>query len=154
MKKLMEHIFLTSDDLKPLALNDKVYSCFNDTIYDDSFGKHPVGKYSLFLEAFLTSDCGQLIKFDENAKPIYMNSGDNNINKLTEIYKGIIEFIDDLSSVLNKDILDMEVDKDFIENQFEKILKNCSFSKDIIDTLKIEDLYCSNDNNLNIREII
>lgn len=146
--------FLTSDDLKPLALNDKVYSCFNDTIYDDSFSKHPVGKYSLILEAFLTSNCGQLIKFDDNANPIYMNSGDNNINKLTEIYKGIIEFIDDLSSVLNKDILDMEVDKDFIENQFEKILKNCSFSKDIIDTLKVEDLYCSNDNNLNISETI
>ena len=146
--------FLTSDDLKPLALNDKVYSCFNDTIYDDSFGKHPVGKYSLFLEAFLTSDCGQLIKFDENAKPIYMNSGDNNINKLTEIYKGVIEFIDDLSSVLNKDILDMEIDKDFLEKQFEKIIKNCTFSKDIIDTLKIEDLYCSNDNSLNINEII
>lgn len=144
--------FLTSDDLKPLALNDKVYSCFNDTIYDDSFSKHPVGKYSLFLEAFLTSNCGQLIKFDKNAKPIYMNSGDNNIDKLTEIYKGVIEFIDDLSSILNKDILDMEVDKDFIENQFEKILKNCSFSKDIIDTLKIEDLYCSN-NNLILKDI-
>lgn len=146
--------FLTSDDLKPLALNDKVYSCFNDTIYDDSFSKHPVGKYSLILEAFLTSNCGQLIKFDDNANPIYMNSGDNNINKLTEIYKGIIEFIDDLSSVLNKDILDIEIDKDFIENQFEKILKNCTFSKDIIDTLKVEDLYCSNDNNLNISETI
>ena len=146
--------FLTSDDLKPLALNDKVYSCFNDTIYDDSFSKHPVGKYSLFLEAFLTSNCGQLIKFDDNANPIYMNSGDNNINKLTEIYKGIIEFIDDLSSVLNKDILDIEIDKDFIENQFEKILKNCTFSKDIIDTLKVEDLYCSNDNKLNISETI
>lgn len=146
--------FLTSDDLKPLALNDKVYSCFNDTIYDDSFSKHPVGKYSLFLEAFLTSNCGQLIKFDDNANPIYMNSGDNNINKLTEIYKGIIEFIDDLSNVLNKDILDIEINKDFIENQFEKILKNCTFSKDIIDTLKVEDLYCSNDNNLNISETI
>ena len=146
--------FLTSDDLKPLALNDKVYSCFNDTIYDDSFSKHPVGKYSLFLEAFLTSNCGQLIKFDDNANPIYMNSGDNNINKLTEIYKGIIEFIDDLSNVLNKDILDIEINKDFIENQFEKILKNCTFSKDIIDTLKIEDLYCSNDNSLNISETI
>lgn len=146
--------FLTSDDLKPLALNDKVYSCFNDTIYDDSFSKHPVGKYSLILESFLTSNCGQLIKFDDNANPIYMNSGDNNINKLTEIYKGIIEFIDDLSSVLNKDILDIEIDKDFIENQFEKILKNCTFSKDIIDTLKVEDLYCSNDNNLIISETI
>lgn len=135
--------FLTSDNLKPLALNGKVFSCYNDTIYDGSFSKHAVFKYRFFLEAFLTSDRGKLIKFDENAEPVYMNSG-NNIDKLTEIYEGISEFISDISEISNVDIIDLDIDKKYIENQFEKIIKHCVFSEEIINTLKIEDLYSSN----------
>ena len=144
--------FITSDNLKPTSLNDKVYSCFNDTIYDDSFNKHAIGKHSLFLEAFLTSNCGQLVKFDCNAQPIYLNSGDNNINKLNEIYEGVVEFINDLSEMTDKDILDLDIDKKIIENQFEKIILNSTFSKDIIETLRIEDLYCLNNNSLTIKK--
>jgi predicted HAD superfamily hydrolase len=148
LSKLMEEnidgaYFLTSDNLKPLALNGKVFSCYNDTIYDGSFSKHAVFKYRFFLEAFLTSDRGKLIKFDENAEPVYMNSG-NNIDKLTEIYEGISEFISDISEISNVDIIDLDIDKKYIENQFEKIIKHCVFSEEIINTLKIEDLYSSN----------
>ncbi len=155
LSKLMEEniegaYFLTSDNLKPLALNGKVFSCYNDTIYDDSFSKHAIFKYRFFLEAFLTSDCGQLIKFDENAEPVYMNSV-NNIDKLNEIYEGISEFISDISEISNVDIIDLNIDKEYIEKQFEKIVKHCAFSEEIINTLKLGDLYSSN-NILSVQE--
>lgn len=143
--------FITSDNLKPTSINNKVYSCFNETLYNNSFDKHAIGKYSLFLEAFLTSNCGQLIRFDHNNKPVYLNSGDNNIDKLNKIYNGICDFINDLSEISDKDILDLEIDKEIVEKQFEKIILHSTFSDEIIETLKIEDLYCSNSNNLSIK---
>ena len=138
--------FLVTDNLKPLALNDKVFSCFNDTIYDGSFDKHAIGKYSLFLEAFLTSDCGQLIKFDEAANPVYSSNKTKNISKLSEICDGVCEFIEDLSRVSTKDILDLNIDKKMCEDVFEKIVNYSEFSDEIFDVMKIEDLYCTNIN--------
>ncbi len=153
-KLLKENIdgayFLTRDKLKSLSLNDKVFSCYNDTNYNGSFSEHAIGKYHLFLEAFLTSDSGQLIKFDENTEPVYLNSVNNNMDKLTEIYEGISEFISDLREISNIDILDLDIDKEYIGNQFGKIIKYCTFSKEIIDTWKVEDLYSSNSDELNI----
>ncbi len=138
--------FIVNDNLKPISLGEKVYSCFNSTDYDNSFAINPLGKYALFLEAFLTSPVGQLVKFDDDANPIYIKEENKDIlmNQLDLIYQGIIQFINDMADLNVKDIIDLDLDKNWILENFGAFVseeKNFNFS--IIDALKIEDFYCS-----------
>ncbi len=138
--------FVVSTRIKPFALDEKVYSCFNSTNYGLFDPANPIWKNQLVLEAFLTSPNGQFIRFDEKNNPIYLGEygKDALMKKLDKIYEGIIEFIDDMARLNVKDICDLDLDEAWIMNNFGKYLENTSvFSPELIDTLQVEDFYCS-----------
>ena len=139
--------FIVSNNLKPLSIGAKVISCFNNIMYDNSFSQNPIGKYSLFLESLLTSPKGQLIRFNKNGNPVYIE--EKNKEKLVEdldiIYKGIIDFISDMSSVNCKDISELQLDKNYILNNFRGYIEKTErLNSKLMETLKVEDYYTSN----------
>ena len=147
LKKKIDGAYLVvSDNLKPLSLGCKVYSCYNDIIYDNSFDDNPLGKYSLILESFLTSPEGQLICFDENAYPKYLYESKKKytIKLLDKINDGIIQFVNDYSSLNNKDYDDINIDKEFIINNFKKFVESGKFDSEMLKVFKVEDFYCGN----------
>lgn len=150
-KKIDGAYFVVSDNLKPLSLGCKVYSCFNDVIYDNSFLDNAIGIYSIFLEAILTSKDGQLLNFDENLMPNYIIEPhkEETIKKLDEVFEGIKDYILDMKELLEEDFDTFIPDKDFIIKNFEKYIENGNFTDEMIKLFKVEDFYCS-DNVLEI----
>lgn len=144
-KKIDGAYFVVSDNLKPLSLGCKVFSCFNDIIYDESFSNNPIGKYSLFLEAFLTSPDGQLISFDEYGIPNFLYEGKKNMEYFDIIFEEISEFIKDYSLLNTKDLEDINCSNKLIYSIFENFIKNGLFDEKLLKICKVEDLYCSNE---------
>ena len=145
-KKIDGAYFIVSDNLKPLSLGCKVFSCYNDVIYDNSFDKNPLGRYSLILESFLTSPDGQLVCFKENSFPkfLYESKKGEIIKLLDKIYEGIINFIDDYLSINNKNINEIDINKKFLVYIFQQFIESKKFNEEMVKTFKVEDLYCGN----------
>lgn len=145
-KKIDGAYFIVSDNIKPLSLGCKVFSCFNDIIYDDSFLNNPLGKYSLILESFLTSPEGQLLSFDKNGLPNYLfeSNKEKTIQLLDSIYLGIKSFIEDYFKINNKNIEDINLNNELILHIYNEFMKNANFSEEMHKVFKVEDLYCSN----------
>jgi len=148
-KKISGAYFLVSNNLKPLSIGAKVISCFIPTVYNYRFDENPLGRYSFYLESFLTSPDGQLFNFDEDGNPIFLreNNKKEYMEKLDIIYQGIIDFIDDMVQMNVIDIVDYKLDKEFILKNFENFAENNKhMSNEVTDVLKVEDLYASNCN--------
>lgn len=148
-KKISGAYFIVTDNLKPLSIGAKVLSCFNSIVYDNSFLKNPLGKYSLYLEALLTSPDGQLFNFDKDGNPVFLEEKNKNeyIENLNIIHQGIIDFIDDMAQMNTIDIVDYKLDKEFILKNFNNFMQENQHKKSkVTDILKIEDLYVSNSN--------
>ena len=145
-KKIDGAYFIVSDNLKPLSLGCKVFSCYNNVIYDNSFDNNPLGKYSLILESFLTSPDGQLVCFNENSSPkfLYESRKREIIKLLDKIYDGIIDFIDDYLSINNKNINEINIEKNFIVHIFQKFVESKKFDDEMLKVFKVEDFYCGN----------
>ena len=145
-KKIDGAYFIVSDNLKPFSIGCKVFSCYNDVIYDKSFDNNPLGRYSLILESFLTAPDGQLICFDENSFPKFLYESKKNeiIKLLDKIYEGIIDFINDYLSINNKNINEINIDKDFLVHIFQKFVESKRFDEEMIKVFKVEDFYCGN----------
>lgn len=150
-KKVEGAYFLVGSNLKPIKNNNKVYSCFNKVgVEEDNHLNHPIGLYSLFLESFLTANKGQLKKFDDNGNPIYLTN-ENDIENQKAIYEIVKEYIDDLCNLFaEKDILDINIDLKEIEKLYDTLVHKCIFETNILKDTSIEDLYCSNTNELNV----
>lgn len=148
-QKVSGYYFVVSNNLKPISQGCKVYSCFNEVKYDDSFNKNPISKYSLLLESFLTAPQGQLINFDENAIPNYLleNNKESSMKKLSKIYKGIIELFDDLYKIFGSELLSLDFDTEIISKNLENFVINTdSLPKEFEDVFNVENLYCLNNN--------
>ncbi len=146
-QKVSGYYFIVSNNLKPISQGCKVYSCFNEVKYDDSFNKSPISKYSLLLESFLTSPQGQLINFDENTIPNYLleNDKDSLIENLLKIYAGVIELFNDLYDIFGTELLSLDFDREIISQNLENFVKNTdSLPRELESVLNVEDLYCSN----------
>lgn len=147
-RKISGAYFVVSNSLKPLSIGAKVYSCFNSITYDDSFLKCPISKYSVIFESFLTGPTGQLLRFDNNIQPVYLEENDKLelMRKLDIVYNGICDFISDMADMNIKDITDLNLDKDYILNNFANFIKSGNLNSEIRSTFKVEDFYCSNGN--------
>ncbi len=143
-KKIDGAYFIVSDNLKPISIGCKVYSCFNDIVYDDSFSNNPIGKYSLFLEAFLTAPDGQLISFDDYGLPNFLFEGKKNMKDLDLIFEGICDFITDYLDLNPKDLNIIDCSNQSINNIFESFIKTGLYDDKLLQICKVEDLYCSN----------
>lgn len=145
-KKITGKYFALADKILPLEIDCKVESCYNDDVHDPNALEKPIYKYSLLLECFLTAPVGQLKYIDENLNPHY--TYDDNKEKmiyLDEIYRGIKELIDDMISIYGKDLLDIKIDKDIIENNYKMFAKESKkLNPDMKKIFDIDDFYaCS-----------
>ena len=146
-QKITGKYFAISNIRKPLELGFEINSCYNENLLDKAeINNNPLLKFNLFLEAFFTAPYGQLKYIDKDIMPIY--SADNNISKLEQlekVYKGIIEFIDDVYQILKDDILNIKIDKKILLNNYkifsrESLSINGNFKK----LFDVDDSYCSN----------
>ena len=68
------------------------------------------------------------------------------MKKLDVIYNGICDFISDMADMNIKDINDLNLDKEYILNNFANFIKSGNLNSEIRSTFKVEDFYCSNGN--------
>jgi len=132
------------ENFKLLPNKSKAKACFGQALTKEDYLRHDVARYSGYLESFLTSDRGQLCRFDSDGRPEYLDTGDNGIKSLERIYDGIHEFIEDLATKIEKDILDVDLDAEFVERNYGNIILKSELADEIRQTFRLEDLYISN----------
>jgi hypothetical protein len=145
-KKIGAKYFSVSSNVKSLKNGCDVGACFSDSVPDKNYLNNEIFKNSLMLECLLTAPGGQLIKFDENGEPIFMDNGttDRQIQLLDKIYNGIRDYIRDNISLLGNKVLDLNLDRDLaVKNFVNYISVTTKFDKDFYEAFKLEDLYCT-----------
>lgn len=152
-KKINGKYFLVSTKIKPLKIGCKVESCLNEKINNPDNINNFIYQNALLLEAFLTAPHGQLRCFNDDAKPIFYNStiSKEDFKLLDKIYIGITNYFKEIYELLGKNINDYKLsNNNIIEiyKLFFMITKN--LPEEFYRAFKIEDLYCTNKENLMI----
>lgn len=146
-RKVDGNYFLVSENIKPLKLNCNVNTCFNKSIYDENNKFNFMYSNSMLLEGFLTSPSGQLLHFDDNNNPVYLDKKINDKEKgyLDEIYFGIKKYFDDVTDLLGSNILNYEYDRQKCIDVYQLffITKN-EYPEVFYEAFRVEDFYCEN----------
>ena len=143
-KKISGYYFLVSDKLKPLKLKEEVDACFNYENHQSNI-KHPLYRYNLLLESFLTAKNGQLIFFNEKGDPIFLDTKEQKkkFELLDTFLKSILEQFDFLFSLLSLE--NSMISKKNIEILYLYYLQYMeSLDQEIKDNIEVEDFYSQN----------
>ncbi len=153
-QKLIGEYFITTEKVKHLNRNNTFNGFFADKIAIKNT-TNIIYKYSLILEAFLTSDKGQLIAFKEqNSKilPVY-KTDKNDLTISREITRGIKDYIKELHTIdydfFNFDNKELKTVSVFM---FDYIIKNRLVNEKLKSLFFLEDDFTGN-NKLNILDI-
>jgi len=157
LSKLMDYkfdgyYFITDKNVYPTKIGCNVDSCFDSNNKDGYEDK--ILLYSLILESYLTAPYGQLINFS-NGEANYKNDilTKERLDVLNEIFDGIIEFMNDIISLL-PDISSSDISNEVISKNFASlILVDDMLPEDIENEFYLEDEYCSDDS-LNIFSLL
>lgn len=96
---------VTTNRVKDIESPESNYhGYFVDKVDFEHNTSNPIYKYSLLLEAYLTSNDGQLVCFSEKNQPIYKQKN-NNITKQEKITDGIMDYLKEMT-LLDVDFLD------------------------------------------------
>lgn len=133
-----------------------LHGYFGNKIHPHDINENTVYKYSLILEAYLTSDRTQLLRFEKNGddvKPLY-KPGKQNIDVQREITRGISDYLRDLS-ILPVGFFDHDSDriKEISLFPFEYLVKNRHIGDEVNSILHLEDDFTGN-NKLDIMSIL
>ncbi|MCR4925400.1 MAG: hypothetical protein K5917_03830 [Clostridiales bacterium] len=136
IKKEMFGFYLaTEPDINCTYENtDSIFSAFgyNESLHTTKL--NTVGN-CLFLETLFTAPYGSIIKFDENAKPVYNNDKSSKIDNILLCHKGISDYINQLPD-------DFCSDREFADKLFGLAFKeNFILSQEVKDTFKFSDYY-------------
>ncbi|WP_169745653.1 rhamnan synthesis F family protein [Sulfurovum lithotrophicum] len=146
-KKLTGEYFVTTEKVKRIENeNIRLHGYFADGI-DLADNCNTVYKYALVLEAFLTSDKGQLINFkDEKGKPVpHYKEKHASIEVQNKIMEGIKDYIAALS-IVPPDFIDIESErmKDISLFTFEYMIRNRLLDDEVLGILQLEDDFTGN----------
>ena len=147
--KLDGYYFTLSDNVKPTKIGGNCYSCYKSNT--DTNEKN-IFLFSMILETFLTAPYGQLVKFNEEIKPIYKSEtlDKNLLKKLDEIYDGICQFFTDMIDTIGNDIDKLELTNEFVSTNFSSLVYvNNIISPQIKEMFKLENSY-SLDSTINV----
>lgn len=145
------YYFCVSSNKKPLSVGCKMFSCFNNNIFDEDLESNIIYKYSLLLESFLTAPHGQLIRFitdveTNNIRPEFLKEEANVSESFQEsniIFSGISDYINDIIELKGDLILEMKITKKYILNIFEKFVEELATEgHPLAKNLTLEDTYC------------
>lgn len=111
-----------------------------------------VKNYSLFLEALLTANHGQVIDFrktvDNKIIPIFGEKGtsQHNFSILNQISSGVERYIKDLLDTFGPEIALTTFSSESCESPFRTAIadRNIVFSNEILQSLHVEDNFCGN----------
>ncbi len=149
-KKIAGRYFAVQSKLKPLAIGCDVHSCFNKRIDEGDIDNNIIYKYSLFLEAFLTSPDGQFQYFkesDNGLEPqfLYEAGKAKQIEKLDEVFEGVKDYITSILELFGEDVLNIDIDRKYILRCYENcIYESKQFDSKLRELFVVEDMYCSN----------
>ena len=147
-KPLKGYYFITTDKTKEWeSSQNQSFACFGNKIKPDG---NAILKYSLFLEAWLTSKDGQLIKFENKASseeiiPVFKpKEGSKQYFSINEeITKGVKAYIQDmLESLLTLDAFDLSVEN--LNQYYEAMVNNDVWDQFSRKIFHIEDDFCGN----------
>jgi len=140
---LVGEYLVTTDRVENIESEENIINgYFAHKINPSDISENIVYKYSLILEAYLTSNKGQLVCFEENDGdpiPRYKTKKDS-IDIQIEITKGIKDYISDLS-IVPVDFIDTKSNecKDISLFTFEYMLKNRHLNDTLLSMFHLED---------------
>ncbi len=145
----MDGYYLTlSDNIKPTKIGGNCYGCFSSSKNTEK----NIFLFSMILETFLTAPYGQLIKFDNDNKPVYKDEiiDKDFFAKLDEICNGINEFITDYIETVGDEIDNIDVSNEFICRNFSSLVYvDNVLAPEIKSIFKLENSY-SLDSTINV----
>lgn len=106
-----------------------------------------IHRYSLILEAVLTSMDNQLCYIDENNKPVFLQVEKNSIDKniIKEIHTGAVEYAKELFSLIGDVILYANNDKAVYEELIRMVVEENLLTEDMKKIFILEDDFCANE---------
>jgi len=151
-KKIFGEYFVTTQKVKDIESKDnKLSGYFGDKISLEYY-ENIINKYSLVLEAYLTSDKGQFLFFDADNTPVYKTDS-NPITIQKEITNGIKDYITALDMVDFDFFEESDALKEISLFHFEYILKNRNIDQRLQEIFYIEDDF-TGQKKLNILDIL
>lgn len=106
-----------------------------------------IHRYSLILEAVLTSMDNQLCYIDENIKPVFLQVEKNSIDKniIKEIHTGAAEYAKELFGLIGDVILYANNDKAVYEELIRMAVEENLLTEDMKKIFILEDDFCANE---------
>ncbi len=146
-KKLTGEYFVTTEKVKRIESEEnRLYGYFADRI-DPADNSNIVYKYALVLEAFLTSDKGQLIRFTDQEGEIVPDYKEKHesIEVQNRMMDGIRDYISALS-IVSPDFIDLENERIKAISLFtyEYMIMHRLLDDDVLSILHLEDDFTGN----------
>ena len=137
--------FATDNRKKPLLLSGNgIEGYYIDNDAEQQISESNIHKYHLLLESILIAPDGQLVYIDEKCRPVFDENSNPLYNEvIQEIHKGIAAYANDYADIMQEVILDELPDKELPEKLIQAVVKEDILDKEIADSIRIDDKYCS-----------
>lgn len=147
---LKGYYFVTNESAKQIiTLGGQCHSCFGHLLPFDQMNDLTIHRYSLLLEAIMTSPEGQLKRFKRSAHhiaPEFKEKGlsQTHFDTINAIHQGILKYTSDMIDVLGDEVFDVTLDKHQITELMSLIVNKKVNIGDLTHSLSVEDEFSGN----------
>lgn len=145
--ELHGYYFITLKSSKRVDHETVFKACFQELEDPFDMRKIPLFKYSLLLEAVMTSPKGQLVRFSTDSSgnliPIYKEGGisQKEFNQINLIHDGIIQFIEEMLDQFRDNALEIDIPNEIINLCYENVINRRFKTGSLKNILSVENDY-------------
>ena len=147
---LSGYYFVTNESAEQITtLGGHCQSCFGHLLAYDQMNELTIHRYSLLLEAILTSPEGQLDSFarkDDKIIPLFKKKGLSQLHfdTIDSIHKGIISFTNDMLDVIGDDLFKLQLDSEQLSELLSLVINKKIDIGELSQSLSVEDEFSGN----------
>ncbi len=152
------YYFVTNESAKQIiTLGGQCHSCFGHLLAFDQMNKLTIHRYSLLLEAIMTSPEGQLKFFkqsEQNITPKFKEKGvsQTHFDTINNIHQGILNYATDMLDILGDEAFELNFDKHQLTELISLVVNKKVDIGDLSDSLSVEDEFSGN-NEINVLDL-
>ena len=150
-KKLKGYYFVTNKSASQIITQGgECHSCFGHLLAYDKMNDLTIHRYSLLLEAIMTSPEGQLKRFNQSQQkitPEFKEKGlsQHHFDTINSIHQGIISYTSDMLDVLGDEIFELDFDANQVTELMSLVVNKKIDIGELTHSLSVEDEFSGND---------
>ena len=145
------YYFVTNESAAQIkTLGGECHSCFGHLLAYDKMNDLTIHRYSLLLEAIMTSPEGQLKGFSQSEHKITPEFKEKGISQhhfdtIDTIHQGIINYTSDMLDVLGDEIFELDFDANNVTELMSLVVNKKIDIAELTDSLSVEDEFSGNE---------